>query len=66
MSGLNIHVVGVILMLLGLALVVLDIAWWQSWSTGPRRRTTYVDDGAQPSPAARGGVPVFAALRPPP
>ena len=55
-SGLNIHAVGVILLVLGIVLVVLDILWWQSWSTGPWRRTTYVDTVAAPTaPVAPGG-----------
>ena len=70
-SGLNIHVVGVILMLLGIALVALDLIWLQSWSTGRLRRTTYVDDGAA-APVATGrrvvveeDVPTVASLRGP-
>jgi hypothetical protein len=47
-SGLNIHAVGVILLILGILLVVLDMLWWQSWSAGPWRRTTYVDTVGAP------------------
>jgi hypothetical protein len=54
LSGLNIHAVGVILLILGIVLVVLDMLWWQSWSAGPwRRRAMYVDDvGAPVTPVA--------------
>jgi len=57
LSGLNIHAVGVILLILGIVLVVLDMLWWQSWSMGPmRRRTVYVDDGPAPvAPVAPAG-----------
>jgi hypothetical protein len=54
LSGLNIHAVGVILLILGIVLVALDIVWWQSWSAGPWRRTTYVEGGVAPvGPAGR-------------
>jgi hypothetical protein len=55
-SGLDINAVGVILMLLGIALVALDIFWWQSWQAGPSRRTTYVEPTvplARPTPPDR-------------
>jgi hypothetical protein len=42
-SGLDINAVGVILLILGIVLVVLDMLWWQSWQAGPWRRATYVD-----------------------
>jgi hypothetical protein len=53
LSGLNIHAVGVILLILGIVLVMLDLLWWQSWSMGRpmgpmRRRAVYVDDGVTP------------------
>lgn len=49
-SGLNIHTVGVILMVVGLVGIVLSLVFWSSWggTTGPgnrRRTTTYVEDG---------------------
>jgi hypothetical protein len=47
-SGLNIHAVGVILLILGIVLIVLDMLWWQSWAAGPWRRTTYVDTVGTP------------------
>lgn len=47
-SGLDIQVVGVILLVVGLAGFLLSMLFWSSWG-GPayfaRRRTTYVDDG---------------------
>jgi uncharacterized protein DUF6458 len=47
-SGLNVTAVGVILLVLGIVLVLLDILWWQSWGGGPWARTTYVEGGPQP------------------
>jgi predicted anti-sigma-YlaC factor YlaD len=48
-SGVNIHTVGWILLIVGIIGVVLSMIFWSSWA-GPgyftsRRRTTYVDDG---------------------
>jgi len=48
-SGVDIDVVGWILMGVGLAGVLLSLLFWSSWG-GPgywsgRRRTTYVDEG---------------------
>jgi len=47
-SGLNIHVVGVILMVVGIVGMILSLIFWSSWGgvggTG-RRRTTIVEDG---------------------
>ena len=49
-SGLNIHTIGVILMVVGLVGLVLSLVFWSSWG-GPggavrgRRTTTYVEDG---------------------
>lgn len=52
-SGLDIQVVGVILMLVGVLGFVLSMLFWSSWG-GPayftRRRTTYVDEGPPPGP----------------
>ena len=46
-SGVNIHTVGWILLIVGIAGIVLSLIFWSSWG-GPgafsRRRTTYVDD----------------------
>jgi hypothetical protein len=52
LSGLDINAVGVILLILGIILVVLDMLWWQSWQAGPWRRTTYVDGGVAAAPVA--------------
>jgi len=42
-SGLNITAIGVILLVLGILVVLLDFFWWQSWAAiGPWRETTYV------------------------
>ena len=50
-SGLNIHTVGVILMIVGIVGLLLSLMFWSSWG-GPagwgRRRTTYIDDGGPP------------------
>jgi uncharacterized membrane protein YGL010W len=48
LQGVNIHTIGWILLVVGLAGFVLSMIFWSSWA-GPgyftRRRTTYVDDG---------------------
>jgi hypothetical protein len=49
-SGLNIHTVGVILMVVGIVGLVLSLIFWSSWggfggSAPAGRRTTVVDDG---------------------
>jgi hypothetical protein len=48
-SGVNIHAVGWILLIVGIFGVVLSMIFWSSWA-GPgyfssRRRTTYIDEG---------------------
>ena len=52
-SGVNIHTIGWILLIVGIAGVVLSMIFWSSWA-GPgyfSRRRTYVDDGpAGPPP----------------
>ena len=52
-SGLNVTAVGVILMIVGLLVVLLDLFWWRSWTwyaAGPgRTRRTYVRDTAAPA-----------------
>lgn len=53
-SGVNIHTVGWILLVVGIVGLALSMVFWSSWA-GPgyftRRRTTYVDDGpAAPPP----------------
>ena len=49
-SGLNIHTIGVILMVVGIVGLLLSLMFWSSWGgpAGVRRRTTYVDDGPPP------------------
>ena len=49
-SGLNIHTVGWILLIVGIGGIVLSMIFWSSWGGpgGVRRRTTVVDDGAPP------------------
>jgi hypothetical protein len=51
-SGLDVTTVGVILMIVGILVVLLDIFWWRSWTwyaAGPARsRRTYVRDTAAP------------------
>jgi len=51
-SGLNVTAVGVILLVVGILIVILDIVWWRSWtwyaSDGPWSRRTYVRDTAAP------------------
>ena len=56
-SGINIHTVGWILMIVGIVGVVLSMIFWSSWAgpgyftNGSRRRTTTVDEGpAGPGP----------------
>ena len=47
-SGLNIHTIGVILMVVGAIGIVLSLMFWSTWGGvggGARRRTTVVDDG---------------------
>jgi hypothetical protein len=42
-NGVNIHVVGVILMGAGLAGILLDMLWWHSWRRGMYWRRTYAE-----------------------
>jgi len=44
-SGINLHVVGDILMIVGIIGMILSVAFWSSWGGfgGARRRSTYVD-----------------------
>jgi Domain of unknown function (DUF6458) len=51
-SGLDIQVVGVILMVVGVLGFLLSLLFWSSWG-GPayvadRRRRTYVEEGPEP------------------
>ena len=48
-SGVNIHAIGWILLIVGIVGIVLSMVFWSSWA-GPgywssRWRTTYVDEG---------------------
>jgi len=51
-SGLNVTAVGVILLVMGIIVVLLDLLWWRTWtwySAGPPwRRTAYVTDTGLP------------------
>ena len=45
-SGVNIHTVGVILLVIGIVGLVLSLVFWSTLGGfGGRRRTTVVDDG---------------------
>ena len=50
-SGVNIHAIGWILLIVGIVGVALSMIFWSSWA-GPgywsRRRTTYVEDAPPP------------------
>jgi hypothetical protein len=49
-SGLDVTAIGVILLLMGILVSLLDLLWWRSWTwyaAGPPwRRTTYVRESA--------------------
>jgi hypothetical protein len=50
-SGLDVTAIGVILLLVGILVTLLDLVWWRSWTwaaAGPWRRTTYVRDTGVP------------------
>ncbi len=52
-SGVNIHTIGWILLIVGIVGILLSLVFWSSWA-GPgyfagRRRTTYVDGPAAPT-----------------
>jgi hypothetical protein len=48
-SGVNLHTIGYILLVVGIVGALLSMIFWSSWAgpgyLGRRRRTTYVDDG---------------------
>ena len=51
-SGLNIHTIGVILMVVGIVGLILSLVFWSSWGGFGRapeggRRTTVIEDGAR-------------------
>jgi hypothetical protein len=66
-SGLDVTTVGVILMIVGILVVLLDIFWWRSWTwyaAGPARtRRTYVRDTAAPVEPVQPVQPVQPAGR---
>lgn len=53
-SGVDIHAVGWILLIVGIVGAVLSMIFWSSWAGpgywagGGRRRTTYVEDAPPP------------------
>jgi hypothetical protein len=50
-SGLNIHTIGIILMIVGAIGLILSMMFWSSWGGvggTSRRRTTVVDDAPPP------------------
>ena len=54
-SGVNIHTIGWILLIVGIIGIVLSMIFWSSWAgpgywTSSRRRTTYVDEGPPGGP----------------
>ena len=56
-SGVDIHAVGWILLIVGIIGVILSMIFWSSWA-GPgyftsRRRTAYVDEGPPADPYYR-------------
>ena len=54
-SGVNIHTIGWILLIVGIAGVVLSLIFWSSWA-GPgyfTRRRAYVDEGPPADPYYR-------------
>jgi hypothetical protein len=49
-SGVNVHTIGWILLIVGIIGIVLSMIFWSTWAGpgyfgGRRRTTTYVDDG---------------------
>jgi hypothetical protein len=54
-SGVNIHTIGWILLIVGIAGVVLSLIFWSTWA-GPgyfTRRRAYVDEGPPADPYYR-------------
>ena len=66
-NGLNITAVGVILLVLGIVVVLLDLLWWRTWTwyaAGPPwRRTTYVHDTGLPGQPVQPVQPVAPRRR---
>jgi hypothetical protein len=46
-SGVNIHTIGIILIVVGIIGLVLSLMFWSTWGGfgGASRRRTYVEDG---------------------
>ena len=49
-SGVDIHTIGWILLIVGIVGIILSMIFWSSWAgpgywSGRRRTTTYVDEG---------------------
>jgi hypothetical protein len=65
-EGIDIQVVGVILMIIGAIGFLLTMLFWQSWWGGRYlRRTAYVDEGAQPVYRTRARRTVVEEEEPP-
>jgi uncharacterized membrane protein len=47
-SGLNIHTIGVILMIVGAVGILLSLMFWSSWGGARGHRRTYIDEGPPP------------------
>ncbi len=48
-SGIDIQVIGVILLIVGIVGFLMSLVFWSSWGGwGGQRRTTYVDEGPPP------------------
>jgi hypothetical protein len=56
-SGLNIHVVGVILMCVGILGILLSLIYWESWGRGPGRYPRGATDYERSGWYARGYRP---------
>jgi hypothetical protein len=55
-SGLDIQVVGVILLIVGVVGIVLDFLFWEPWGPRYHRRTYVASDPGYSPPAPRRGV----------
>jgi hypothetical protein len=66
-SGLNVTAVGVILLIVGILVIILDLLWWRSWTwyaAGPgRARRTYVRDTAAPAQPVEPAAPATGRRR---
>jgi hypothetical protein len=66
LSGLNVTAVGVILLVIGLLVVILDFVWWRSWEMGPWSRAAYPSGPAGPPRGRRRRVVVDEEVGGPP